>query len=557
MQNQVDIAAVRDGDDLTAIYPVLAANFLEMSGAHVLFTTLKQVGIDALQALVPEHERQFWACSCCDHFFSGYLNTVYFDTNTGEFESAFLPKNLIESLDISDAWRAIFLDLRTKILSSPAGKLFDPSERLGLDNDIRTKKFLKTQDFSAARTTLGHAERGGFNHFHAGYLTSNPTTNFGKQWRQTIASIETLCEGRDLSGIARHARVFGELVETNKDGRYRKQMHGLAAMLDELHKHTVPGYHMAPYFKMIAVSIFKEDVGTGWGIMANFNGSALGTAFREGLATDDWQRAKATFEEMLDPIKYRAKQIEKVTEEQLLRAKAAIEKLGLVPALIRRYATPADMDFSTTVWKKPAPVVAKETKNPFDISLDIIKGEEAKIIDHNEMSEISWASFMETVLKEYSDIEVYIQGSGAYFYFTVPTDPTAAPILSWDSPKDRIPWCTSVRQENTLPNEHGLVNGSWYPLEMVIKATLGNYYFCTVQSKSVRQAKDGVSFGSVIRKDLYEHRGPIDHVLKTVGVESVEGPLIGLRQGGQGCRRLMVRGVRNNVRKSFTIVNVL
>lgn len=547
----------RASDELVAIYPLLAKNFLELSGSHVLFSTLKSVGLDKLQALMPESDRQYWNCACCGYVFGKVMNTVYFDIEESAFESAYLPLGLIESLEVSDEWKNYFRELRTLILSSPAGGLYTHAavEAAGA-NGKRFKRLAKNEDLNAVRTTFGQAQAGGYNHFYAEYLTANPTTQLGIHWKQTIDSIETLVGGRSLEYMAREARVFGELVETNKDGRFLKQMTGLAAMLDCLHKHTVPGYFMTPYMKMLATVAVDEDVARGWGVMANFNGSALGTAFREGLASGDWAAAKETFEKMIDPVKYRAKEVAKVTEEQLLRAKKALESEGVVSALVRRYAALGDLDGPQSIWKKPVAVEEDKAKDPFARSLERVKGEEKQVISANDIKDISWGTFVDTVLAEYSDIEIYVAGRGAYFHFTVPTDPEAKPILMWDAEEARVPWCTMVARDPTYPTQHGLQDGKWYPLEQVVKAPMGDYYFVTVQSESVEQSRSGCSFGQVLAKHLYEHRGPIDHVLTTVGLDSVPNPLIGIRQGNAGCRKLHVRGVRNGVQKTFVVVNL-
>lgn len=544
-------------DELAAIYPLLAKNFLEISGSHVLFSTLKPVGLDKLQALMPESDRQYWQCSCCGYLFGKVMNTVYFDIEENAFDSAYLPLGLIETLEVSDQWKSYFRDLRTLILSSPAGSLYAPAAVEGVNADNkRFKRLAKEENLDAVRAKFGRPEAGGYHHFYAEYLTSNPTTQLGIQWKQTIASIETLVGGRSLEYMAREARVFGELVETNKDGRFLKQMTGLAAMLDCLHKYTVPGYHMLPYMKMLATVSVDEDVARGWGVMASFNGSALGTAFREGIASGDWAAAKETFEKMIDPVKYRAKEVAKVTEEQLIRAKKALESEGVVSALVRRYATIGDLDGAQSIWKRPVTVEEAKTKDPFALSLERVKGEEKQIISANEIKDISWGTFMDTILPEYSDIEIYVAGRGAYFNFTVPVDPEAKPILMWDSEECRVPWCTMVARDPTYPQRHGLQDSKWYPLEQVVKAPMGDYYFVAVQSESVEQDRAGCSFGQVLAKHLYEHRGPIDHVLTTVGLDSVKNPLIGIRQGNAGCRKLHVRGVRNGVLKTFVVINL-
>lgn len=546
----------RAADDMTAIYPLLAKNFLELSGSHVLFSTLKTVGLDKLQDLFPEAERQFWNCACCRYVFGKVMNTVYFDIEENAFESAYLPLGFIEMLEVSDEWKARFRELRILILSSPAGSLYTPAAVEGVNADNkRFKRMAKDEDLSAVRATFGRPAAGGYNHFYAEYLTANPTTQLGIQWKQTISSIDTLVGGRSLEYMAREARVFGELVETNKDGRYLKQMTGLAAMFDVMHKHTVPGYYMLPYLKMMATVAVDTDVARGWGVMPSFNGSALGTAFREGIESGDWKAARETFEKMIDPIKYRAKEVAKVTEDQLNRAKEALESEGLVSALVRRYAKAGDLDGPQSVWKRPA-VVAAATLDVFAKSLERIKGEEKRHISANEIKDISWNTFMDTILPEYSDLEIYIGGRGAYFYFTVPTDPEAKPILSWDKEDVRIPWCTVVQKDPTAPSQHGLVDGKWYPLEQVVKATMGAYSFLVVEAPTVTQSPSGCSFGQVLAQHLYQHRGPIDHVLTTVGLESVAKPLVGIRQGASGCRNVHVRGVRNGVQKTFVIINL-
>lgn len=559
MTDVVDIVAVDSAtDELAAIYPILAKNFLEISGSHVLFSTLKKVTLSHLQDMMESPaEKQHWECNCCSYLFGKVMNTVYFDIGEDCFESAYLPLGLIETLEISDLWKERLRALRKLVLSSPAGGLYHAAAVEAVNSDNRSfKRMAHGEDLSAVRATFGHATTGGFNHFFAEYLTINPTTSLGLEWKQTINSIETLVGGRSLEGIAREARVFGEFIEESKDGRHLKQMTGLAAMLDCMHKYTKPGYFMDPYTKMMATVAVNEDVARGWGIMSHFNGSALGTAFKEGLDTGDWDAAKVTFLQMLDPIKYRAKDLSKVTAEQVQSARDALEEQGLVSALVRRFATNEDLDGPQTIWKRPTVEVVPASTNPFDLSMAKLKGEDRPVVAAADIKEISWATFVDSVLADHTDVEVFIGGPGAYFYFTVPVDPEAKPVLAWDKPGSRVPWCTQVSQQNTLPQQHGLTDAKWYPLERVVRATMGDYSFVTVTSPIEKQSPAGVSFGSVIHPDLYKHRAAIDHALMSVGVQSVKHPAIGIRQGSQGCRRLRVRAVRNGVKKEFIVISL-
>lgn len=559
MTDVVDTVALdRAADELAAVYPILAKNFLEISGSHVLFSTLKPVYLEKLQELMPETDRQFWNCSCCGYVFSKVMNTVYFDIAEDAFESAYLPLGLIEALEVSDIWKDYFRELRKLILSSPAGGLYHAAavEAVNSDNK-RFKRLAKEEDMSAVRATFGNHESGGFHHFFAEYLTINPTTALGLTWKQTIDSIETMAGGRNLEMLAREARVFGELVEVSKDGKFLKQMTGIAAMLDCMHKYTKPGYHMNPYTKMMATCAVDQDVARGWGIMSHFNGSALGTAFKQGLDTGDWEAARMTFLSMLDPIKYRSKDLSKVTVDQLQSARSVLEEQGVVSALVRRYATQDDLDGPQVIWKRPALVKPTVDKtDPFALSLAKLNSEDHPVVSASEIKEISWATFVDNVLADHTDVEIHIAGLGAYFYFTVPVDPEAKPILAWDTLEARVPWCTQVSQQNTLPQQHGLREGHWYPLERVVRATMGDYSFVTVTSALEEQNPGGVSFGQVLRQDLYAHRAAIDHALMSVGVQSVKGPAIGIRQGSAGCRRLRVRAVRNGVKKEFIVISL-
>lgn len=137
------------------------------------------------------------------------------------------------------------------------------------------------------------------------------------------------------------------------------------------------------------------------------------------------------------------------------RANEIFDKLGLAPALERRYATVEDVK-KHLLWQPKAknPNSAGRHARTFD---HLRNDHEDKAPDYVPTQAITWEKFARTVLPQAEAIYYKVPNFGSFVAMVTAGDPDAPPILQWDNEINRNPVSWYVYPNGSSASQWGLV----------------------------------------------------------------------------------------------------
>ncbi|MDQ1834413.1 hypothetical protein [Massilia scottii] len=178
--------------------------------------------------------------------------------------------------------------------------------------------------------------------------------------------------------------------------------------------------------------------------------SMIATLLDDIIAGKSSAETAAGWAARMDVLQYQRPQAAP-TAGAIKAAEAAFEKLGVVPALRRRFATMADIQ--ETVWLPRAPAASASPNDALPPAAPIVMTLEA---------------FRRTVLPAAERIEMAAPaGKQPFVAFTSAMHADARPILQWDRPERRNPVAWYTYSTGSLPAEFNL-SGSYYEVTAII-----------------------------------------------------------------------------------------
>jgi hypothetical protein len=161
--------------------------------------------------------------------------------------------------------------------------------------------------------------------------------------------------------------------------------------------------------------------------------SMVGTLLEDLEAGLPFATVKARFADKMHPLRYQRPQVDP-SAGNIQQAEAAIAKLGLAPALERRFATLADVPLT---WQ-PAEQKPDKAAGVFG---HLRTKEAARALDLQLPNKtLTWIKFRDTVLPTAEKLELKVPASSSAFSALVTAvHPDAPPLLQWDSPEQRNP----------------------------------------------------------------------------------------------------------------------
>lgn len=229
----------------------------------------------------------------------------------------------------------------------------------------------------------------------------------------------------------------------------------------------------------------------------------------DGLASGTpFASIKRDFEKMIEPLRYQRPQAAP-TAGNIRAAEAAFEKLGLAPALERRFAR---LEECVTVWKPFKPY--KPTSAGVFGHLKP-KGSAPPSSVKTGSTTMTWEKFSRVVLPTAERIEIMVPAHGAFVGVTTAVHDDAPPIFKWDSP---VAWY--VYSSGSSAGMWNLNAHRWTPLTAVMP-------FPTVWGlRQMPELADGVIlviegareaghsslalFPECLRSDLHAYRSTIE-----------------------------------------------
>lgn len=262
--------------------------------------------------------------------------------------------------------------------------------------------------------------------------------------------------------------------------------------------------------------------------------SMIGTLLEDIAAGLPYETVASNFREKMNPNKYQRPQAAPKLGN-IKRGEEIIDKLGLQPSLVRRFAR---LDELQLAWKPRAKQPQRTTGVFSHIAPKAVEKSENKM-HVSGTKNITWEKFARTVLPYAEQMEVYIPSGKHNFSAIVTAEYSyAPPILQWDSEERRNPFNWYVYHSGSYASNWSLSTG-WNKVSGVAYQPSMWYEENAHQGKSVflliEGAKDtnfkgagNALFPEVLRPELREIRATIEahsksEMLRGIGQASASG----------------------------------
>jgi hypothetical protein len=159
----------------------------------------------------------------------------------------------------------------------------------------------------------------------------------------------------------------------------------------------------------------------------------VGTLLEDLSAGLPFETVKKRFDDKMHPLQYQRPQAAP-SAGNIQQAEEAIAKLGLAPALERRFATLADVQLT---WKPRTDKPGKAGSVFGHLQpKDAARATDLQLPDRT----LTWIKFRDTILPTAEKMELMVPSSSSAFSALVTAvHPDAPPLIQWDSPEQRNP----------------------------------------------------------------------------------------------------------------------
>lgn len=434
---------------------------------EALFTTDVQGLFDAFLSQLPESRRQHYRCRACQHFIERFGGLVTIE-----------PDGLVTSA----VWN---IDDTPPFFETSVRAMMALIQRAKVDG-----VFLSREE------TLGYpmtpSIKGPWYHLHG--LVAEERLYRGKLLTPFQAMAE---KGQDHYTVARALREYSmetldkalHLLRSEQLYRAEKVI-GPAEWLAKLHEvraRTQPSLRDNVLWRAVA------DAPAGF---CHPRSSMIGTLLDDIAAGLPFAAVSKKFAEKMHPLQYQRPQAAPALGT-IREAEKVFEKLGLEPALGRRYAKLEEIE---TIWAPKPPRMVPRRGGVFgDVKA---KGEVEKKTSKLVAPRITmtWEKFQRTVLPTAEALEFYTDHRvSSYTGYVTAVNPDAPPILQWDREDKRNPVSWYFWHEGSLASNWNLPPGQW------VKVTGVSFKPNMWADPPLPQHGEGVLF---VLEGAYDHRQP-------------------------------------------------
>lgn len=372
-----------------------------------LFTT-DVVGLyDAFLEAIPASRRQHYHCRTCRHFVERFGGLVTID-------------------EIGEA---------SPVLWSDRSAVFFVHAMFNLNQKIAAARV--TGVFLASDPVWGVASNTSLKHnieWH--HLHIKPTSEMVHRPSALKTSAQAAAEKLEDHGIlCRGLAEFPiEIVRQahtllTTGGLYRSEKCiGVAKWLLDLHEALAATKHKALRENLIWRAVATAPPG-----FCHIRSTMITTLLEDLVAGKAFEEIRSAFDAKMSPIQYQRPQAAP-TDGQLAAAEAVVGKLASAGALARRFAVLEEV-LPHAIWTPKSVVPIKE-----DGVFGHLKATAAKKSIDVPAQPMTWDKFTWTVLPTAERVEFLVpHASASFFAFVTATDPSAPPILQWDSEEKRNP----------------------------------------------------------------------------------------------------------------------
>lgn len=267
--------------------------------------------------------------------------------------------------------------------------------------------------------------------------------------------------------------------------------------------------------------------------------SMVGVLLEDLRAGLPFERVKARFDSKMDPLQYQRPQAPP-NVGNIRQAEEAFQKLGLAPALARRFATLVEIP--VWVWRA-------RTQNSSGVREGVFSHLKPK--SRTDLAALqlptqtlTWVKLRDTVLPQAESIEFLVPGRSHNFCALVTAvNAEAPPLLQWDREGERNPvsWYYYPRGSNA--GQWSLTAGWTTVLGVTLKPSMWSGSGFAHQGEAVLFVVEGARdtrndsvalFPETLRSDLHHVRSTIEAHSRSGKLEDVEGALASGLMFGKG-----------------------
>ena len=265
------------------------------------------------------------------------------------------------------------------------------------------------------------------------------------------------------------------------------------------------------------------------------------------------EMVKSRFANKMNPTQYQRPQVAPAAQN-VARAEEIVAKLGIANSLKRRFAR---LDELKLVWQP------REEKPAGNVGTGIFSGlktkEESRIKKKSTLiangGTMTWDKFQRTVLPNAIKIELYIPYQAeSYAALVTAEDPSAPPIVQWDTDENRNPVSWYLYSGGSWPTQWNLPRGGWTDVTgITLQPNLwqpgydhqGHGLLFVLKNCKDTQNKSSGLFPEIMRSELREVRSTIEAYSRSNALSGYEE--------ASACGRLLQSGHSwNNVELRVT-----
>lgn len=399
----------------------------------------------------------------------------------------------------------------------------------------RVRRARVTGPFLTEAQYWGQGTTGVWRHFS---LTSYPWMKFDE--RALTAGQAMAAKREDFKTVLRALQEFTPatldqaLTLLRSEALYRSEkVIGPAQWLRDLHS-ARENLRGAPRENVTWLAIAQAPDG-----FCHPRASMIGTLLEDIEAGRDFAEVSRRFAAKMNPTQYQRPQAAP-TAGNIAAAEKLVEKLGIAPALARRYAR---LDELETLWK-PAPPAVPATGGGVFAHLKP-KGSETPEPMKVPPQVITWEKFARTVLPSAQTIEAYAPSTGTYAALVTAEHADAPPILQWDRLDQRNPMAWYLCSDPSPAARWSLMPRTWVPVTAVsLQPTQwhgadlphhGEGVFLILEGAKDNERGHGGLFPENLRSELHGVRSTIEAHAKSAaptGSEDASACGLKLKKGG-------------------------
>lgn len=508
MSEKLSSMATTESDEGYAAFERLVAERVAAATGPLFTTDADPDALwDGYLGRLPERQ-QHYKCHCCRRFLQNHGHLVRIDTDGDAY-------SLLWSLEgVPEFFQAAVENLR-----------------------MQAENAKVTGVFVSAEPVWGVPRTGNWTHLcgKPPKLHSHALLSASQSAAEKKADFGMLCHALADYSVEAASQAVRVLEQ---GGLYRSEKAvAVANWFHDLHR-QLHGVHGRRRQNLIWLAVATAPVG-----FCHVRSTIISTLLDDIKAGLGFSDISNRWKSKLHPLQYQ-RPTKAPTAGAIDQAEGIFEKLALAPALARRYATLADVQ--VRLWE-PQPELP--TTAPTGGLFGHLRSSSPSIKEVElPPQKITWGNFRAKVLPTAKSMDVVVPSSGGFYGLVTAADPTAPPLLQWDSLEQRNPVSWYFYHNGSTADRWNLRSGAYAAVTTVFLPPCHWH-----RPDHFQQHGQKVFFALANCRDLYKKAGlalfpeclrsELHGVRAVIEAHSGKGEIVGAEEGTANGLALQPNGV--------------